>query len=152
MTRHASSDSASIRRKQCIQRANAAVKRGSTPRREFVNAHSTRSYEATLGIQTHKLVESFQRIKRSSVAQLGARRCQIGRPEWTLESAHKKCSRKSIRPRGAKDVVTFPGAIGRKRYACVPSVTQMCRARQPGECIVAGERLPCLLQAAPRFD
>lgn len=31
--------------------------------------------------------------------------------------AQKKCSQKSTRPRGAKDVETFPGAIGR-RYAC----------------------------------
>jgi hypothetical protein len=34
------------------------------------------------------------------------------------QPARKKSSQKSTRPRGAKDVVTFPGAIGRNN-ACV---------------------------------
>jgi len=37
--------------------------------------------------------------------------------------ARKKSSQKSTRPRGAKDVVTFPGAIGRNN-ACVRADTQ----------------------------
>ena len=45
--------------------------------------------------------------------------------------AHKKCSRKSRRPRGAKDVDTFPGAIGRKLRSR-HTANQMCRASQPG--------------------
>jgi hypothetical protein len=43
-------------------------------------------------------------------------------------SAHKKSSQKSIRPRGAKDVVTFPGAIGRN---------DACRRADVGECVAA---------------
>ena len=56
--------------------------------------------------------------------------------------ARKKSSQKSTRPRGAKDVATFPGAIGRNN-ACVRADLQQValggRKRLPrvGECIVA---------------
>ena len=62
--------------------------------------------------------------------------------------ARKKSSQKSTRPRGAKDVETFPGAIGRNN-ACVRADTQQValggRKQLPrvGECIVADGWLPC---------
>ena len=65
--------------------------------------------------------------------------------------ARKKSSQKSTRPRGAKDAVTFPGAIGRNN-ACVRADLQQValggRKRLPrvGECIVADGRLPCQRQ------
>src|SRR3954451_3276230 len=66
-------------------------------------------------------------------------------------SARKKSSQKSTRPRGAKDAVTFPGAIGRNN-ACVRADLQQValggRKRLPrvGECIVADGRHPCQRQ------
>ena len=65
--------------------------------------------------------------------------------------ARKKSSQKSTRPRGAKDVATFPGAIGRNN-ACVRADLQQLalggRKRLPrvGECIVADGGLPCQRQ------
>jgi hypothetical protein len=65
--------------------------------------------------------------------------------------ARKKSSQKSTRPRGAKDVATFPGAIGRNN-ACVRADLQQLalggRKRSPrvGECIVADGWLPCQRQ------
>lgn len=62
--------------------------------------------------------------------------------------ARKKSSQKSTRPRGAKDVETFPGAIGRNN-ACVRADTQQValggRKQLPrvGECIVADGWRPC---------
>jgi hypothetical protein len=66
-------------------------------------------------------------------------------------SARKKSSQKSTRPRGAKDAVTFPGAIGRNN-ACVRADLQQValggrkRLSRVGECIVADGRLPCQRQ------
>jgi hypothetical protein len=66
-------------------------------------------------------------------------------------SRRKKSSQKSTRPRGAKDAVTFPGAIGRNN-ACVRADSQQValggRKRLPrvGECIVADGRRPCQRQ------
>jgi hypothetical protein len=54
----------------------------------------------------------------------------------------QKSSQKSTRPRGAKDAVTFPGAIGRNN-ACVRADLQQValggrkRLSRVGECIVA---------------
>src|SRR3954462_6217933 len=68
-----------------------------------------------------------------------------------LEVGAQKSSQKSTRPRGAKDAVTFPGAIGRNN-ACVRADLQQValggRKRLPrvGECIVADGRLPCQRQ------
>src|ERR1044072_660070 len=65
-----------------------------------------------------------------------------------LARCAQKSSQKSTRPRGAKDAVTFPGAIGRNN-ACVRADAQQValggRKRLPrvGECIVADGRPPC---------
>ena len=65
--------------------------------------------------------------------------------------ARKKSSQKSTRPRGAKDAVTFPGAIGRNN-ACVRAdslagaLGGRKRCLRVGECIVADGRLPCQRQ------
>src|SRR6476469_7595082 len=65
--------------------------------------------------------------------------------------ARKKSSQKSTRPRGAKDAVTFPGAIGRNN-ACVRADSLQIalggrkRLLRVGECIVADGRPPCQLQ------
>ena len=86
----------------------------------------------------------------------GTRRvkCATEKKRETLaasSSARKKSSQKSTRPRGAKDVATFPGAIGRNN-ACVRADLQQValggRKRLPrvGECIVADGRLPCQRQ------
>jgi hypothetical protein len=79
---------------------------------------------------------------------------------WTLAAAtyaRKKSSQKQTRPRGAKDVVTFPGAIGRNN-ACVRADLQQValggRKRLPrvGECIVADGGLPCQRQPLRGFS
>jgi len=68
-----------------------------------------------------------------------------------LDLSAQKSSQKSTRPRGAKDVVTFPGAIGRNN-ACVRAdslagaLGGRKRCLRVGECIVADGRLPCQLQ------
>jgi len=48
---------------------------------------------------------------------------QIGVADAPVRNARKKSSQKSTRPRGAKDAVTFPGAIGRNN-ACVRADAQ----------------------------
>ena len=66
---------------------------------------------------------------------LGSRAC-------CLSNSAQKSSQKSTRPRGAKDAVTFPGAIGRNN-ACVRADLQQValggrkRLSRVGECIVA---------------
>jgi len=71
---------------------------------------------------------------------------------YEMTYARKKSSQKSTRPRGAKDVVTFPGAIGRNN-ACVRAdaldrIALGGRKRLPrvGECIVADGGPPCQRQ------
>ena len=71
--------------------------------------------------------------------------------------ARKKSSQKSTRPRGAKDAVTFPVAIGRNN-ACVRAdslqVALGGRKRLPrvGECIVADDGPPCQRQPLRGFS
>ena len=68
-----------------------------------------------------------------------------------LEASAQKSSQKSTRPRGAKDVVTFPGAIGRNN-ACVRADARQVavggsrRLLHVGECIVADGGPPCQRQ------
>jgi hypothetical protein len=79
-----------------------------------------------------------------------------GRAVLAVFWERKKSSQKSTRPRGAKDVVTFPGAIGRNN-ACVRADLQQValggRKRLPrvGECIVADGWLPCQRQPLRGF-
>jgi len=64
-----------------------------------------------------------------------------------LPSARKKSSQKSTRPRGAKDVVTFPGAIGRNNACVRADARRVARGEgdrlRVGECIIAESGLPC---------
>ena len=61
--------------------------------------------------------------------------------------AQKKCSQKSTRPRGAKDVVTFPGAIGRKRWTLACRRSHGCVGPCDRGSVSQREgQLPCQLQ------
>jgi len=66
----------------------------------------------------------------------------ISRSANCRDLSAQKSSQKSTRPRGAKDAVTFPGAIGRNN-ACVRADLQQValggrkRLSRVGECIVA---------------
>jgi hypothetical protein len=76
----------------------------------------------------------LQRRVTTSVQASPLQRAAIDTPVAPKPLAHKKSSQKSIRPRGAKDVVTFPGAIGRNNACsqalCIEAVEGV-RAYQP---------------------
>ena len=71
--------------------------------------------------------------------------------DGAARGARKKSSQKSTRPRGAKDAVTFPGAIGRNNACVRADAWQVAlggskRLPRVGECIVADGGPPCQRQ------
>jgi hypothetical protein len=75
-----------------------------------------------------------QKFKRGREPFVTSIRNQLCKFEWHHANGHKKSSQKSTRPRGAKDVDTFPGAIGRNNACsqalCIEAVEGV-RAYQP---------------------